>query len=124
MEVHNNLRFPASGQPNRSVYEKMMKIILLLMMLLSTPSIVFGIEKADSVFVSKSESKLHLKRDGKTFEKYRVVFGANPNGHKRQEGFVWATRVKALLDESDRSGPKKTGSPPTELWSCDHWHAR
>ncbi len=38
------------------------------------------------VLVIKSKSKLYLKRNGKTLKEYHVVFGANPKGHKLQEG--------------------------------------
>ena len=67
-------------------------------MFLSAPSIVFGIAKADSVFVSKSDSRLYLKKDGKTLKKYRVVFGANPSGHKQQEGDERTPEGKYILD--------------------------
>jgi murein L,D-transpeptidase YafK len=47
---------------------------------------VFGSEKADRVLVIKSESKLYLKKKGKTLKAYHVAFGAQPKGHKRREG--------------------------------------
>lgn len=62
-----------------------MKRIILLILLIQ-PAIAYGIEKADMVLVIKSESKLYLKKDGKILEEYHVVFGANPKGHKLQEG--------------------------------------
>ncbi len=42
--------------------------------------------KADFVLVVKSEKRLYLKRDNKILKSYRVVFGANPIGHKLMEG--------------------------------------
>ncbi len=42
--------------------------------------------KADKVLVLKSKSKLYLQRNGDNFKEFHVVFGANPEGHKQQEG--------------------------------------
>ncbi len=67
-------------------------------MLLSASTIGFGAEKADIVFVSKSESKLYLKKNGKILKKYRVAFGANPRGHKQQEGDERTPEGKYILD--------------------------
>jgi murein L,D-transpeptidase YafK len=74
----------------------MKKIILIILLLL--PTIAFGIEKADMVLVVKSESKLYLKKDGKIIEEYHVVFGANPKGHKLQEGDERTPEGKYILD--------------------------
>lgn len=76
----------------------MLKIILLVIILLSAPAIVFGIDKADTVFVSKSESKLYLKKDGNIFREYDVAFGANPKGHKQQVGDERTPEGKYILD--------------------------
>lgn len=43
-------------------------------------------ETADSVLVDKSEEKLYLLKDGAVIAEYSVAFGANPKGHKQQEG--------------------------------------
>lgn len=64
--------------------KEMKKTILIILLLL--PAIAYGNEKADMVLVIKSESKLYLKKDGRILEEYHVVFGANPKGHKLQEG--------------------------------------
>ena len=40
----------------------------------------------DLVKVDKSESRMYLLEDGKVIKEYHVVFGANPKGHKQQEG--------------------------------------
>ncbi len=74
-----------------------MKKIILIILLLS-PTFVFGIEKADMVLVIKSESKLYLKKDGKTLEEYHVAFGANPKGHKQKEGDERTPEGKYILD--------------------------
>lgn len=73
--------------------EKIIFIILLL-----TPTIVFGIEKADMVLVIKSESKLYLRKDGKALNEYHVAFGANPKGHKQQQGDERTPEGKYILD--------------------------
>ena len=74
-----------------------MKIIFFTIVLLM-PTIAFGIEKADSVLVIKSESKLYLKKNGKVLKQYHVSFGANPKGHKQQEGDERTPEGKYVLD--------------------------
>lgn len=76
--------------------KQMKKTVLILLLLL--PSVAFGIEKADMVLVIKSESKLYLKKNGKILKKYHVVFGANPKGHKLQEGDERTPEGKYILD--------------------------
>ncbi len=62
------------------------------------PAISFGIEKADSVLVIKSDSKLYLYKKGVVLKKYHVAFGANPKGHKQQEGDERTPEGKYTLD--------------------------
>ena len=59
---------------------------LALIILLLVPAFAFAVEKADMVLVIKSEAKLYLKKNGKVIKHYHVAFGANPKGHKLQEG--------------------------------------
>ncbi|WP_028876990.1 L,D-transpeptidase family protein [Teredinibacter turnerae] len=40
----------------------------------------------DLVKVDKSENKMYLMEEGKVIKQYHVAFGANPKGHKKQEG--------------------------------------
>ncbi|HEX7706315.1 MAG TPA: L,D-transpeptidase family protein [Thermoanaerobaculia bacterium] len=42
--------------------------------------------KADRVVIRKSSESLALVRDGQVLRSYPVSFGANPVGHKQQEG--------------------------------------
>ena len=42
--------------------------------------------EVDLVKVDKSESKMYLLTSGKVVKEYHVAFGANPKGHKEQEG--------------------------------------
>lgn len=62
------------------------------------PSFTFGADKADKVLVIKSESKLYLQKNGATIKEYHVVFGANPKGHKLQEGDERTPEGKYFLD--------------------------
>ncbi len=50
------------------------------------------------VIVKKSEAKLVLKNKGTTIKEYHVVFGANPTGHKQQEGDERTPEGKYILD--------------------------
>jgi murein L,D-transpeptidase YafK len=43
-------------------------------------------QTADRVIVEKSESRLYLMRAGDAFASFHVAFGANPEGHKQQQG--------------------------------------
>ena len=80
----------------------MKKIILIVLLLI--PSVSFAVEKANSILVMKSESKLYLMNDSKTLKKYHVAFGANPKGHKLQEGDERTPEGKYILDyKNERS---------------------
>jgi murein L,D-transpeptidase YafK len=61
-------------------------LFVLLSAILIFPNCAFGIEKADSVIVVKSEAMLYLIKNNEVQNKYKVVFGANPKGHKQKEG--------------------------------------
>ena len=74
----------------------MKNLIIILLVLFSSSA--FSSQKADSVLVNKSEKKLYLIADGKPFKSYHVVFGANPVGHKQQEGDERTPEGKYLLD--------------------------
>jgi murein L,D-transpeptidase YafK len=71
---------------------------LFIIIFILIPNIVFGIEMADMVLVTKSESKLYLKKDGKIIKEFHVAFGANPKGHKQQEGDERTPEGKYILD--------------------------
>ena len=74
-----------------------MKFVLFIFILL-IPSYATCIEKADLVLVIKSESKLYLKKNGKTLKEFHVAFGANPKGHKQQEGDERTPEGKYFID--------------------------
>jgi murein L,D-transpeptidase YafK len=69
--------------------------ILLIILL---PAITLGADFADMVVVEKSESRLYLKKDGTILKSFHVVFGANPKGHKQQEGDERTPEGKYILD--------------------------
>jgi murein L,D-transpeptidase YafK len=75
-----------------------MKIFVVLILLL--PNIAFAVEipKAELVLVKKSERKMYLIKNNKPFREYKVAFGANPEGHKQQEGDERTPEGKYILD--------------------------
>jgi murein L,D-transpeptidase YafK len=72
--------------------------LLTLIVLLLIPTFSLAVEKADMVLVKKSDSKLFLKKNGKVFKQYHVAFGANPKGHKHQEGDERTPEGRYFLD--------------------------
>ena len=48
--------------------------------------------------MTKSESRLYLKKDGRILGEYHVAFGANPKGHKLQEGDERTPEGMYILD--------------------------
>jgi len=59
-----------------------MRYIALLFLVLTNSAFA----QVDLVKVDKSEHKLYLIDDGADVKAYDVAFGANPKGHKQQEG--------------------------------------
>jgi hypothetical protein len=84
-----------------------MRFVFFIFLLL-IPSYATCLEKADFVLVIKSESKLYLKKNGKTLKEFHVVFGDNPKGHKLKEGdekiaiftnqFIFPIRMSKISD--------------------------
>lgn len=70
----------------------------LIVALLLTPMTVSAVQKADLVLVVKSKEKLFLIKEEKIIKAYKVVFGANPVGHKRQEGDERTPEGRYILD--------------------------
>lgn len=54
--------------------------------------------KVDLVKVDKSVSRMYLLEGGKVIKEYHVVFGANPKGHKQQEGDERTPEGRYILD--------------------------
>lgn len=59
-----------------------MKVIFLLLFLISP----FTLASVDLVKVDKSANKMYLMDGEKTIKEYHIALGANPQGHKQQEG--------------------------------------
>lgn len=75
---------------------QMRRVIIILILFL--PISAFGTEKADKVLVVKSESKLYLMRNEKIIGAFKAAFGANPKGHKQQEGDERTPEGEYILD--------------------------
>ena len=72
----------------------------LIIILLLFPNFAFAVEQtmADLVLVKKSERKMYLIKDDKPFKEYKIALGANPEGHKQQEGDERTPEGKYILD--------------------------
>lgn len=76
----------------------MCKMFILIISLLVSVT-CFGFEpKIDTVLVKKSEKRMYLFAEGKSIKEYKVVFGANPKGHKQKEGDERTPEGKYILD--------------------------
>ena len=60
--------------------------VLLAFLCLAMAPPLYAAEKADMVRVVKSDKRLYLLKEDKVFASYPVKFGANPKGHKQQQG--------------------------------------
>jgi murein L,D-transpeptidase YafK len=87
------------------MYPKKMKYIIAILLICFYGNFAFGETPVDSVIVKKSEKKMYLYQRGKILKEYRVSFGANPKGHKQQEGDERTPEGIYLLDfkKSDSS---------------------
>ena len=75
-----------------------LQIIVSVSVVLLFAGGVYSEQPADRVVVDKSESRLYLMHEGQTFASYHVVFGANPQGHKLQQGDERTPEGHYLLD--------------------------
>ena len=76
------------------------EIIITALILLLCSGAVHSEETptADLVLVVKSVSRLYLIRDGEEFDSFKVSFGANPRGHKQQQGDERTPEGRYILD--------------------------
>jgi murein L,D-transpeptidase YafK len=58
-------------------------------------------EKADLVVVNKSDSQLYLERAGKRLASFKVAFGGEPRGHKREQGDERTPEGRYVLDSKN-----------------------
>ena len=71
-----------------------MKYITLLVLVFA----ISAYAEVDLVKVDKSEGKLYLLEGESIIKEYRVAFGANPKGHKQQEGDEKTPEGSYILD--------------------------
>lgn len=76
-------------------------VILTTLVCLLYPGVVHSVEKADFVLVIKSESRLYLIQNDRQFASFRVAFGANPKGHKQQQGDGRTPEGRYVLDSKN-----------------------
>jgi murein L,D-transpeptidase YafK len=55
-------------------------------------------DRVDLVHVDKSERRMSLLSNGKVLRSYRIALGANPIGHKQQEGDERTPEGRYVLD--------------------------
>lgn len=63
----------------------MIRILFLLVLVLALPSL-HAFSAVDLVIVNKSEKRMYLMENDQVLKKYKIALGANPVGHKTQEG--------------------------------------
>lgn len=76
----------------------LMHLPLILLALMLQVASAQSAQKADSVLVIKSENRLYLMSDGVAFASFRATFGANPTGHKQQQGDERTPEGHYILD--------------------------
>ncbi len=92
---HNNsLRSLGGGKLRRCLrrYEMRNLILLFLMVAFSANA------EVDLVTVKKSINKMYLLEKGKVKKEYDIALGANPRGHKEQEGDEKTPEGRYILD--------------------------
>ncbi len=70
-------------------------MLLVTLLLLSAVSMA---DTADRVLVDKSDEKMYLLKGDELLGEYAVAFGANPKGHKQQEGDERTPEGRYVLD--------------------------
>jgi len=71
---------------------------LILALFITLPGLGHAVQKAGAVLVKKSEKKMYLLSGTQVLRAFDVVFGANPRGHKMQEGDERTPEGKYTLD--------------------------
>lgn len=75
-----------------------MKYLIVALHICLFSNFAFGETTIDSVIVKKSEKKMYLCQKEKIIKEYKVSFGANPKGHKQQEGDERTPEGHYILD--------------------------
>ena len=73
---------------------------IVLLLILQT-AYAEGTQKADAVLVIKSEKRLYLMNDGKSFASFPVTFGREPKGHKQERGDERTPEGNYVLDSKN-----------------------
>jgi murein L,D-transpeptidase YafK len=69
------------------LFAKLRSLLLAVMAVAAlVPAAGHAIGKADHVLVVKGEYRLYLMQNEKVMQSFPVTFGANPKGHKQQQG--------------------------------------
>jgi murein L,D-transpeptidase YafK len=102
---------------------------LFAMLLLLAPAASTA-QRADSIYVDKSEHRLYVKSKGQVIATFVAGFGVNPIGHKQQQGDRRTPEGKYSLDyknpnsqfyrsihisypnNADRARARRAGVPP------------
>jgi murein L,D-transpeptidase YafK len=71
-------------------------LVSLLLIFSTLPAL--AAETADLVVVDKSDKRLYLYKNQKLLASFLVAFGANPQGHKQQEGDERTPEGRYVLD--------------------------
>ena len=74
-----------------------MQYILIIIMALCWANLSLA-STIDLVRVNKTDKKMYLLDENKIVKEYKVVFGANPKGHKEKEGDEKTPEGKYILD--------------------------
>ena len=77
------------------------RIIIAAVALTLCSGPVYSEQRADFVLVVKSESRLYLLSDGKELASFKVAFGANPEGHKQEQGDERTPEGRYILDHKN-----------------------
>jgi len=93
--IKPHLYYPPS---DKFFYLSIIKNTIVLILFLTCLSHAGDLPKADLILVKKNEKRLYLIKNKKSFRIYRVSFGANPKGHKQQEGDERTPEGKYILD--------------------------
>ncbi len=75
-----------------------MKYLLPILLLFISCFCSANAQKVDLVLVKKSAEKMYLFSEGKVLKTYSVSLGANPDGHKEQEGDERTPQGNYVLD--------------------------
>jgi len=110
-----------------------MKYLILTLIILGSWVSCTEASDIDYVLVNKSEMKMYLLSQGIKVKEYSIALGANPKGHKQQEGDERTPEGKYILDykksdsayhkaihisypnEEDKARAKKKGVNPGGL---------